>query len=110
MQQITWLWTTPAALLATGVMLNCASGAAPDDLGTSGATTTTATHGAAHTSTGSSSAGGPGSTTSGDSTTGGNAGPGRELGGVCYAICGGSMSTEGTGWGWENEETCLVQG
>src|SRR6187549_1333170 len=79
MKQSTWLWTTPAALLPIGVMLNCASGSAPegDDLGTSGPSTTTANNGAAHTSTSSSTVAGPGSTTSA-STTGGNGGPGRE--------------------------------
>jgi endo-1,4-beta-xylanase len=92
-------------------MLNCAGGATAesDELGTTGPSATTATHGAAQTSTNSSSVAGPSSSTTGG-TTGGNGGPGRELGGVCYPICSQSMSTEGTGWGWENEETCLVQG
>lgn len=35
---------------------------------------------------------------------------GRELGGVCYPICNGSMSTEGNGWGWESGTTCLING
>jgi len=65
------------------------------------------------TSSTSSSTNGPSTSTTGATgTTGGPpaGGPGRELGGVCYPVCDGSTATEGNGWGWENQSTCLING
>src|SRR5690606_52589 len=86
-----------------GAGQRCSSGMCVCSAGTNCGNVTSTNSGSSNTSGGSS--------TTATSTTGvPPGGPGRELGGVCYPICSGSMSTEGNGWGWENSSTCLVNG
>ncbi len=41
----------------------------------------------------------------------GVSGPGLEVGGTCFPVCGaGAVDPDGDGWGWENMASCIVQG